>query len=485
MKNLSIITLMIVFCSTVSCSTQDDIREGQEVILDHITRATRPFKKQEPEYKVSLKEALALADIHKLGRQIESVSPYIEAEDTTLYLVKYSKGWIVISGDKRTDSILAESKTGELNLNNNTNFNAWIQVASKGIFYMRREGMPEEINKSDSQYLWRIIDDNIGQSRREEGKDTKSEDPDPDAYLWKRWFLGSSLVSHTVMDIPSIVETKWGQEYPWNKDYVVVYNPYLVTYQNGYVGCVAVAVGQTINKLHHSLGSPNGLYHNVSFTGSAPYPSISRGSYVSNSDRWDYFARDSVGANADADSVKFVREFLIDVADRFNMEYLYNGSWANLSISPFSFYSLTGIQTNYNWTSFQRVVDNVSSGIPVIVGAHLYSNGPGHAWIIDGVNIHTYVYEYHYLWEYSPNNGVDGDGYQAFTQAEAESYFTGHLEDLVDGAEVYTSVTDHTHSYYMNWGFNGRNDDALYSIMPTGWPSYTTDVELFSDFSVL
>ncbi|MBQ8530020.1 MAG: Spi family protease inhibitor [Parabacteroides sp.] len=46
----------------------------------------------------------------------ETIEPIVSGTDTVMYLVNYSDGWCLFSGDKRTEAILAYSETGHLSL---------------------------------------------------------------------------------------------------------------------------------------------------------------------------------------------------------------------------------------------------------------------------------------------------------------------------------------------------------------------------------
>lgn len=101
-------------------------------------------------------------------------------------------------------------------------------------------------------------------------------------------------------------------------------------------------------------------------------------------------------------------------------------------------------------------------------------------WIIDG-----YYYKQNsciqtsYLWEYRPNDGVDGPDYRAFTQQEAESYFDDP-SDLYDGVVTYMSSSPSysDFSYYMNWGWDGFRDEVKWSYLPTSWFSLYSPYEI-------
>lgn len=72
-------------------------------------------------FNVSLSDVNTLVDIldkNESKKQLENIEPLAFNGDTMLYIVNYkeNKGWRIISGDRRTSSILASAEEGTFNL---------------------------------------------------------------------------------------------------------------------------------------------------------------------------------------------------------------------------------------------------------------------------------------------------------------------------------------------------------------------------------
>ena len=185
-----------------------------------------------------------------------------------------------------------------------------------------------------------------------------------------------------------------------------------------------------------------------------------------------------------ADSVLFVREFLSEVGHSVGMTYHWNGSGAWPSVSAINSYGLNVIDSFYStpensMNDYFSLVSELNHDLPIIL-VEMYhrpnASDSGHTWLIDGYSYYTSYLQATFLWEYRPNDGVDGPGYRVFTQQEAEAYFDDP-SDLFDGVTTVMSIpgTRYNCCFYMNWGWDGLQDSALWSYSPMAWcnSSYT------------
>lgn len=437
-------------------------------------------------FNVSFEEASFFASIYKSENKIVSLSPVEREGEVVFYIVNYNNGWLLVSGDKRTDMVLASSDDGSFDLLtiDNEPLLSWIDLAINGVIALKNNMMNEAFVNENSLSQWEIIDDVISE------KTAQTKSGDDDEYVWIRWQLSTTYHNETITK-PHLIHTKWGQGFPWNYNYPTELDTNNVVWTCP-VGCTAVAMAQVINYMHDKDNTPTGLHHGASVTGVSDSSNSYHGTYnhgilVDPSSRWPYFAK-KLGYNEMADSVLFVREFMAEVGHSVGMQYHWNGSGAWPSVSAMNDFGLTMTDSYYSnpensMNDYFSIVDELDNNLPIML-VEMYHrpklSNSGHTWIIDGYSYSSSYIQTSFLWEYCPNDGIDGPGYKSFTQQEAEAYFDDP-SDLQDGAiTVLSSPPAYDHfSYYMNWGWNGSNDNAIWSYEPTAWCN-----SLYSPYSV-
>lgn len=485
MKHIFFLAISLVLIPICYNCTKVDIKK--ELCSSTSTFETRASDLSQ-DYSVTEKEALFFAKIQYPEKEIVNIIPRGDTMCPIMYIIVFNKGWTAISGDKRTDIILMEDDEELFNdiIPETHPFNYWTTEILNMLMEIRQNGIKQEDINEESIRMW----DEISVLFK---KDIKTRAWDDD-YVWKRWLLGCTVQTDST-NTGHIVLTKWGQDYPWNDSH-----PFMpsLTNQKCYVGCTAVAISQVIYHMYYAIGIPCGLYHTVDFgnTYNVYYDGynfyykwpITRTDFDPDSPRWDYFPQDSLAAvSYYSDGLEYVQDLMIDVADRLDMKYYSFGSGANISNNALSYFDLTFdvMSLASNASCYNYISNNINLNRPIIVTA-FNQTGMGHAWIIDGVKMTNSNYTYHYLWEYCPNDGVDGfeNGYyyNCFTQDEAEAYFQGHLQDLYDGAETWSPVSYTSKSVWMNWGFDGHYDEVCYSVYPYQWMlgsnTYSNNVSL-------
>ncbi|MBQ1841889.1 MAG: C10 family peptidase [Bacteroidales bacterium] len=434
-------------------------------------------------FKVSYEEAKFFASIYRSAENIVSIDSVEREGEIVFYVVNYNNGWLIISGDKRTEIVLASSDSGSFKLSDidSEPWLFWFNLTINGILSFIHNDVDEVFINANSISRWEMIDDIIGGG----GKTVRTKSGDGDEYVWIRRQLSTTYNSETV-EKPHLIQTKWGQKFPWNYHYPEEIDTNYVV-QTCPVGCTAVAMAQVINYLHNKENVPTGLHHGASVTGISSFSNSYHGTFangvlVDPSDRWPLFAK-TKGTDALADSILFVREFMAEVGHSVGMEYHWNGSGAWPSVSAMNSFGLTMTQSYYSnpensQNDYFTIVGELDNDLPIIVVEmyhELDGSSSGHTWIIDGYSYRSSCIQTSYLWEYRPNDGVDGPDYRAFTQQEAESYFDDP-SDLHDGAVTYLSSPwgYEGFSYYMNWGWDGSNDESAWSYAPTVWCNINT-----------
>nr|WP_321487295.1 C10 family peptidase [uncultured Draconibacterium sp.] len=446
------------------------------------------------DYDVSLKSAKYFMKSTEGNNKIASIEPFVVDGDTLMFIFNFNEGWQVVSGDKRTEPILASDTIGQLSISNldNPGVATWLSDMADQILFLKKNN--PQVACDDAINAWLLIDkaayfteENLAKYREkynaiystENGSQLKSSQiiRPIDGYNWVRRLVSvTSTPWTTSAQKGPLLQTKWGQGFPWNTD-VPSYWGDMPDGSEGWVkcptGCTAVAMAQVIYNMHYKINKPTGLYHTVSNTGyvydSGNYSvSFSRGNYVSNSPRWDsmpqiysYFAT----------NYEYVGDLMADVGNRVGMEYG-EESGASPSKNGFGYYNITCDEGDYNYST---VYSNLQSNTPVLLTAYatkkkkgvwpfkrtVYSDG--HAWVIDGYKKKQKTYTYTYEWElvegYSGSYAAS-DPYAAHTAKELMPSATGEIYPGKRETETYTSTSTYL---FMNWGWDGSYDSGEYS----------------------
>lgn len=215
------------------------------------------------------------------------------------------------------------------------------------------------------------------------------------------------------INIQPLVRFEWDQGYPFNS-----YGQYCdcskcSLHRNHMpIGCVAIAVAQTIATLGKFKGSFYGT-RNIDFS---TFPN--RGYQFS-----------SIKATE-------VGHFLQEISLNCQMKYGCNGSGTH--IEPAYKYLLDlgyDCQLVEFFLDKPRLISNLKLGLPHLIAAHEV-NGGGHMWIIDGCISDGYDYKYHMNWGwgyYSSNGWTTGSFFKDeisshnYSQDHQHIYFGGTL----------------------------------------------------------
>jgi hypothetical protein len=211
-------------------------------------------------FNVSLTSAQTFVDIlnkdkeEDAKKEVENILPIVYQSDTLLYIVNYldNKGWLVISGDKRTSMILSYSDEGSLDIDNLTNpgVGIWLDDLAEQIYALKHRETIASDTLSENYSGWLKIEEFIANTSNLQ---TRQLVTGPESH-WELINVSAQIVSTTTTG--PLLTTKWGQGPPWNacvpnsKDYTT----------RCPTGCVAVSGAQIFYYLHNRLDVPASTY---------------------------------------------------------------------------------------------------------------------------------------------------------------------------------------------------------------------------------
>lgn len=406
-----------------------------------------PQKIQNNHYSVSEESALKLVKIIEGNFDIKTkssgynVKPYVRDEDTLMYIINKPKGgWYLISGDKRTPEVLAESGTGTFNMNSlNENAKYWINDMLDYIYSVKNNLEITKANTTIIESIWDKIENktNNGTKNIEEA----------DGFYQLVHVHGVD----NKQTYGPYLKTKWGQSHPWNT--CVPYISDQIT--RAKVGCVAVSGAQILYYLHYKIGIPENSFsigtcsgysnngeERFSFNFNAPSSTV-----------WDQMA---VNSQDYSRNTSLSAILMGNVGYLIGMKYKDNLSTAKITDLKNRVFSYYDIDCNYGEYDYNLAIDNLMNGNPIILGA-TSSNGKSHAWIADGYYKKITHWTYYYIWRLSSEFNDAGDD-MGDVNLEYDENGLPINYDLIDtGKSIY-------HCLYMNWGWNGSYDNARYSV---------------------
>ena len=391
-----------------------------------------------------------------------------------MYVVNYEDGWTVFPADSRFGVILMESEHGYLDLSEeteNVGFNLWVKDLKEQIEFARKEDLGDFGKESCLVWdLFRPAPEEKLILLMASAANTKSDIYD--GYTWAKVLISSESVSDTVASKDHLLQTKWGQSYPWN------IKMYAINGQNCLTGCVAVAVSQVLYYFNHtSANLPSGLYHTLNISNATlqfgKYVlTLDRSNFVYNSSRWNNMPLYSQGGTTTG--YQYVSELMLDVGARLNMHYGLSSS--GVPVNSVNYFSIAPCNISCSWSTFSTnshvdtVIYNLESlSSPVIMTAtdNMYGT---HTWVIDGYktvqNYTSTVYAW-YPVELLPEGMVAVDYMNVYDLLEIHP-------DLMIGTQEVSNTYPLTSKYFMmNWGYDGEGDDILYYASPSAvWSVY-------------
>lgn len=441
MKEHISLFIIVFCCSTLfsSCEKSQGYNtlNSNELITKNNNNAFTNFN-------VTFEEASMLSKIHCRAnkdqiKKIKSISPIIENGDTLLYITNFAdlNGWMIISGDKRTKSILASFDKNNFDIKScPSTVNAWLTDIKETIIEIKKNNN-KELNENTS--FWNEIDRSI-QFSKQQTITTKGGDED----LWLQLVYVVVETDLIQYDIPHLTQTKWGQTWPWNN--CVPYTTSNLDVQC-MAGCVAIAGAQMAYYLHYKIGKPVDTYANGIINGYIPDNFSFQFNNLS-STVWDNMGM-SVMDNNDKSAVVALIGY---IGKQVNMDWGATGSKAYVQDLA-NYFNEKNISTSYIDFDKDLAVNSLLSQMPFITKATDISidSLPTHAWIIDGLLVkrdkYTYFYQWMPRWTYPP--------------VEPEEPDWNNLDQYVISDPVYTTYT----YFRMNWGedlYGFNNFDGNY-----------------------
>lgn len=404
------------------------------------------------EFFVPYLDARIYAAIHCRGenaKELDTIVPMTDGEDTLMYLVQYKNGWEVIAADKRGPLVVAMSENGNFEMDDSIpGLYTYIEAQKMYLKYMRK--VAEHDPSSEAIRFWSMLHPKNGSVTRNLG----------DGY----WELYDCEYETTTAESGHLIQTKWGQDTPWN-----ALVPYNVDNTNNRcaVGCVAVAGAQMLYFLHHKIGYPLTMYTQGGFSGNNNSHSYSFSNPTASA--WDNMALNASDTNESRRRQSALLMAYVGSAVDMNYGTQSSADTENL-IDVFDYWGISSTLTSYNSTT---AWNSLKGGMPVIVraadednkiiGIHLYYS-ERHAWIMDGWKTVTTNYTYYYGWVSNSDSGETTD--------------PGILLPMPDNKYVYTDFkttnsTTVSKSVLMNWGWDGLSDNIYYSL-DGAWSTNTT-----------
>ncbi len=477
--------LLICIVSISSCSKKTDfIEDGNARLMFHETIKTKADHTEICDYLITkdmVRQYLMGFDCYK--DSIESIISYPSELNNLLYLVSFNDGWKIIPSDSRFGVVLVESDEGTLNISQefeNEHFKAWLTDIMRQIEGAR--GILDSFG-DESVHLWDSFRARDKSSLLEEIRDNQivmTRSLDPGEPIWGKVLISTSNSTTIIENKDHLLQTKWGQDYPWNKSMPMVDSVLCVA------GCSAVAIAQVLYYYHNLSGVPSGLYHsilltqynsnrvygyydsfNVYHTGYYQQGILSRSNYVYNSSHWSEMPlTDSGGTD---EQYRYVSDLMLDIGVRIGMYYSPGGS--SPLAGPNSYYDISSCFSSVNWTQYESLTDRqtVMTGLamddPTIISSRGYENDVqvGHSWVIDGYQKCRYYRTNIYAWypiEELPDDAL-------VCELKNEDYLLSIYPDLYSGMPVVQFYNYDEVYFRMNWGCNGNGDSYLYSSYPS------------------
>lgn len=463
----------------------------------------QPSKRSEVQrYQVSLRSATYFAQKLQLedgvSRQIKSIEPVTSGQDTLLYFVNYAKdqGWVVLSGDKRTEAILASSTVGSIEKDALGGSAVWFDDLAGKIYGIKHSNSKPP--QSGDYAMWCKID-TLTLGLRPEGKEARALPPkEPGEYDYEDVLVDSKVEVVVDKAVGPLTKTKWGQSKPWN-----MCTPYWRnTGERCLTGCVAVAGAQMLYYLHYFKNKPQGFYSRGWCTG---YVWDNKNhSYTFHfedfrADTWDKMLLKAPRNYPLDEGTEWVALLMGFVGFHVGMEYGIeaSGAYTEKLVQVYRMFDIGAEFTDYDTNLVKASLDKM---LPVNIEAYAektkkkflfikvgwhYANG--HSWIIDGYKEkrirYTYTYERRPIEEHGEIQSVPKDK-TVIVDAHPSPAFRPSY------GMRYT-VTEYHGGYFfwkMNFGWGGSHDSGDYlthegAVWETNVGDYQYRKKLIHNFS--
>lgn len=321
-------------------------------------------------------------------------------------------GWVIISGDKRTEALLAFSSESEFELNLDNvppGPKEWLSLVSEVITEIRSGKIKSEDETSKYQGSWEISEIENALAEVKSNLYSKTVQQSSTECYYPGYPVGcTSICQDTYYTKGPLLGNQttginWGQGTGYN-DLLPLKSCAGATNGRALVGCGAVAMGQIM--MYHKQPSPS----------------------------YNFTAMSNTSGTAES------RRLLRDIGITVNMHYWCSGSWLfpNVLDGGMSAYSYSGaIFESYDPGDQNKVKSDLGKNQPVIfVGkdSPLYNfSGVWHIWVCDGYKTRYdcqngigYLY-FHMNWGWESNH----NGYYGFQNWVVDGDVLNHRQRLV------------------------------------------------------
>lgn len=430
-----------------------------------------------PDYSVSREMVESFINNTSKREQTQySITTYPSEENPVLFIVNFEEGWKIVPGDSRFGLILAESATGHIDLYeimDNPGLHLWIEDYQLQIESAQGRIIGGNTVKRSVQ-IWDLFrapgvnDSLVVEQYLRSGE-----------MMWGKINYQSSTVIDTIGYTEPLLQTKWGQENPWNVSMPEMNGSKCKT------GCAAVAVSQVLYCFHNQQNMPSGLYDMVSLSGittlhegtdSIPYfsVSVSRSEFTSNSLLWNNMPSDNTAVNPTG--YKNVSDLMLDVGARLGLHYSPGDTHKHVGTSCYydtSPCKVSGTWAPYSMAVLASVVSSLDSNKPVITSAQSV-NGGGHTWVIDGYLIEEITRTNTYEWW--PVNMIP-PGTVVFEYKSVNELLEEYNYMIYQGMPEVSETTDFYRFFHMNWGWDGNGDGyAIVGSPYYNWQGFTNNI---------
>ncbi|SKC59553.1 Peptidase C10 family protein [Bacteroidales bacterium WCE2004] len=480
--SVGVAVLFAVSCSKEPSDIPSVLR--QHLSSTEISDAKTVDQKKEDDFTVTREmiEAFLQSGPEK-GSARMSISPYPSKDNPLLYVINYDNGWKIIPGDSRFGLVLAESSTGQIDLSvktKNATFHQWLEEYAKQIEQARSRQL-EGNRFEESARAWSLFRA-PEEVMLDAEKIATTKSNESNELMWVKINYRCNRVEDTLGYVAPLLQTKWGQEDPWNKSMPISFYGW-----RSVTGCPAVAVSQVLFYFHNRQNIPNGLYNSVNITNRNFFYErkeggdirwycslqLSRSGFTENSSQWDNMPLNNDDATA---NYKLVSDFMLDVGQRLGLHYSEADTHVHThdGIYDTTPCNLTGIWEDYVSTTPESVISSLELGSPVIVAAN--NNHEGHTWVIDGylrseISI-THTYEW---WPVNMLPEIPAVFEYKTTSELLKEHNYMIYQGMLETREEHYSIR----LFNMNWGFAGEHDGyASMEPYPYGWQGFSNHVKV-------
>ena len=412
---------VFVACNQVNVEDIPSVSDSVEEMIDH-------------QFSVSSSDVFQYLTMH--NREIVStrgtetdptIDPIIDIYgDTIFFVINYHPGWELISSDRRTPIVLAESSEGDFCIQTVQDAVAeWLEMTAEDL---RSVNNVSPATISNSNELGELSFHEVWASICEPDSFLRGRNPSTRSGEGEYWLYNSVSETEIVEEIPHLTQTRWHQGWPYN-----IYCPERTDSIGVRVpaGCVPVAGAQMLYYLHSKLGRPattpsQGYCYGQVGNFSQGFSNFSATPFSNMTSSYAAlligFVGQSVGVNYGNTSSGAKTEDLVDVFDGFGITCDF-GNYNEATISS-------------HLLNEMPVIVRADGTKKTILGIHYYRNG--HAFIIDGFRKKRQKVTNTYAWSWISED-PDSLGVRCF--------------DLGDMYTEITYTTPYISQIKINWGF--------------------------------